>query len=150
MNRLEELVVGRRGAELIVQLPTEQGYRERRMNTPVRLREADGTVVTSGALCLDRVDAKTLRRYINSREQRSTYLSWLALFMGALPIVEAREAADRGLIDRVSRLRPDLSGALPEAVTIDGRPARRGAPNIARRYSASNPPDLPGVCAMLV
>lgn len=125
VNRLEELVVGRRGAELIVQLPTEQGYRERRMNTPVRLREADGTVVTSGALCLDRVDAKTLRRYINSREQRSTYLSWLALFMGALPIVEAREAADRGVIDRVSRLRSDLSGALPEAVRMT-REASRG------------------------
>lgn len=117
-NRVDELIVGRRGAELIVQLPTEQGYREKRMNTPVRLREADGTVVRSGALCLDRADAKTLRRYINSRQNRSSYLSWLALFMGALPIVEAREAADRGVIDRVSRTRPDLSGALPDAVRI--------------------------------
>ena len=125
-NRVDELIVGRRGAELIVQLPTEQGYRERRMNTPVRLREADGTVVRSGALCLDRADAKTLRRYINSREQRSTYLSWLALFMGALPIVEAREAADRGLIDRVSRLRPDLSGTLPEAVRMTREASRGG------------------------
>lgn len=117
-NRLDELIVGRRGAELIVQLPTEQGYREKRMNTPVRLREADGTVVRSGALCLDRADAKTLRRYINSRQNRSSYLSWLALFMGALPIMEAREAADRVLIDRVRRTRPDLSGALPDAVRI--------------------------------
>ena len=117
-NRVDELIVGRRGAELIVQLPTEQGYRDRRMNTPVRLREADGTVVTSGALCLDRADAKTLRRYINSRQERASYLSWLALFMAALPIVEAREAADRGLIDRLSRTRPDLSGTLPDAVRI--------------------------------
>lgn len=117
-NRVDELIVGRRGAELIVQLPTEQGYRDRRMNTPVRLREADGKVVTSGALCLDRADAKTLRRYINSRQERASYLSWLALFMGALPIVEAREAADRGVIDRVSRSRPDLSEALPEAVRM--------------------------------
>ena len=125
VNRIEALTVSRRGAELIVQLPTEQGYRDRRMNTPVRLREADGTVVTSGALCLDRADAKTLRRYINSRQERSSYLSWLALFMAALPIVEAREAADRGVIDRVSRTRPDLSEALPEAVRMT-REATRG------------------------
>jgi hypothetical protein len=117
-NRVDELIVGRRGAELIVQLPTEQGYRDKKMNTPVRLREADGTVVTSGALCLDRADAKTLRRYINSRQERASYLSWLALFMAALPILEAREAADRALIDRVIRTRPDLSGTLPDAVRI--------------------------------
>jgi hypothetical protein len=117
-NRVDELIVGRRGAELVVQLPTEQGYRDRRMNTPVRLREADGTVVNSGALCLDRADAKTLRRYINSRQERASYLSWLALFMAALPIVEARESADRGVVDRVSRARPDLLEALPGAVQM--------------------------------
>ena len=100
VNRFEELTVGRRGAEMIVQLPSEQGYGDRKMNTPVRLREADGTVVTSGVLCLDRVDAKTLRRYINSRKERATYLSWLGLFMGALPIVEAREASERSVIVR--------------------------------------------------
>ena len=124
-SRFDELTVGRRGAELIVQLPTEQGYGDRRMNTPVRLREADGTVVTSGALCLDRADAKTLRRYINSRQERASYLSWLALFMAALPIVEAREAADQRMIDRVSRTRPDLSEALPEAVRMT-REATKG------------------------
>lgn len=125
VNRVDELIVGRRGAELIVQLPTEQGYRDKKMNTPVRLREANGTVVSSGALCLDWADAKTLRRYINSRQERASYLSWLALFMGALPIVEAREAADQFVIDRVSRTRPDLSGALPEAVRLT-REATKG------------------------
>jgi hypothetical protein len=125
VNRFEELTVGRRGAEMIVQLPTKQGYGDRKMNTPVRLREADGTVVTSGVLCLDRADAKTLYRYINSRQERASYLSWLALFMAALPIVEAREAADQVMIDRVGRTRPDLWGTLPDAVRMT-REANKG------------------------
>lgn len=126
VSRVEELVVGRRGAELIVQLPTKERYGSRRMNTPVTLRAADGKVLRDGLLCLDRADSVTLRRYIESRHERSTYLRWLALFMEALPIVEAREAADRSISDRLTRTRPDLAGAAPEAVRMMREVSRTG------------------------
>ncbi len=125
VERLAELTVGRRGAELIVQLPTRERYGSRRMNTPLTVREADGRVLRDGVLCLDRADSATLRRYINSRQERASYLRWLALFMGALPIVEARERADRALVSQLERARPELSGALPEAVRLT-REAGRG------------------------
>jgi len=124
-NRLDELTVGRRGAELIVQLPTREVYGSRTMNTPLTVREADGTVLPEGVLCLDRADSVTLRRYINSRQERATYLRWLALFMGALPVLEARERVERDLADQLGRTRPDLHGVLPEAIRLT-REANKG------------------------
>jgi len=65
-----------------VQLPTEQGYRDKKMNTPVRLREADGTVVTSGALLPDRAECENARANINSRQEAAPPTVLARLFIG--------------------------------------------------------------------
>lgn len=119
VNRHDEEIVGRRGGELVIQLQTSHRWsRGRDMKTPVTLRRPDGRMPPRGVLCLDRADAKTLRRYIHSRRERETYLDWLELFMQAVKIVEIREAEDRADLDRLLKARGDLATTLPEAMRM--------------------------------
>lgn len=99
VSHLRATVV-RQGQELVVQVPTLQGWKEREIGTPLILRNASGET-PEGVLNLGTATAETVRRYMGSRLERKNYLKWFGLFHTALPILEERRRAEKSVLDHV-------------------------------------------------
>jgi hypothetical protein len=128
-------VVQRDGAHHFVSVPVTHSWRDTESTANVWL---DGPNASTGAewfLCLDRIQIKTLRRYIYSRISRAGHISWLRAFKKAEAVLAADLQAQQPLREylRATALEHRVleEGAVDEALDAalaTWRAARRGAP----------------------